>query len=800
MIKNYFKIAWRNLRRNKIFSAINILGLSAGLACCVLIFLFIQYEFSYDKFHRNEKNIYRIISEGEGPDGRTRLAVSPAPWAPFMKKDFPEIRSYTRLLKAEKTDIGRPGEKHFHDTGLLYADSTFFDVFSVELEAGTSLQALSEPNSIVLTRETAERYFGNEDPLGKTLEVNTFVGQVTVQVTAIAKSFPPNSHFRFNSLVSMHTLGDMDHFWGYHMFHSYLLLKDNSSARELERKFPAFVEKHIIQNPKADGKYDIRLQPLASIHLYSDRVGELAVNGDINYIYVFAGIAIFILLIACFNFTNLSMARSLTRAKEVGLRKVAGADRLQLFRQFLGETIWFAFLSMILSVILVFLVLPEFNRFAERQLSLDLGHNYGLMLTLILLVITVGVLAGFYPAAILSGFRPVEILKGKFVRSDKGAPFRKFLVTLQFTVSIGLIGCTLLVNRQLNFLRNKKTGFDKENVLVVTLPKSTDLAKMDSFRTALQNESSILEAGASSEIPGVNIPVNLVNDGSSDLSRAYSMQMLFVDQDFVKTMKMKMIAGRSLARDYPTDETEGFIINEEAVEKMGWQSPDQAIGKTIQWILPDKVLKKGKVLGVVENFNINPLKSAVQPLVMHYSALRFQYFYIRFNQGDVRNITEIVEKKFNEFYPQQSFEYNFLDENIQAMYRNESRLQIMFSSFSFLAILICSLGILGLSLYSIQQKTMDIGIRKVLGASVLGITTGLLKEFIKPVLIASVVATPVAWYAMNKWLQDFAYRISIEWWIFAFAGLVTIVIALLTVSFQAIKAAMANPVKALRTE
>jgi len=764
------------------------------------MFLFIQHELSYDKFNANAKNIYRLTSEAEGPNGRTNLAVTPAPWAPLMKKDYGEIRNFTRLLKAEKTDIGQPGQRHFYESDLLYADSTFLDIFSVKLEKGNAKEALQQPNSIILASETARKYFGDEDPIGKTLEVNSFVGIFNVQVTAVAKKLPANSHFRFNSLVSLQTLGDLNNFWAFHMFQTYLLLNDNSSAAQLEKKLPGFVNKYIINNPQADGRQDIHLQPLTAIHLHSNMTGEIGINGDITYIYVFAGVAIFILLIACFNFTNLSTARSLTRAKEVGLRKVVGAHRKQLLGQFLGETILFAFISLILALVISSLVLPVFNQLSARELHIDFSKNYQLVILLIVLVAGVGAFAGLYPAAVLSAFKPIEVLKGKFMKGSKGVSFRKVLVTLQFVVSITLIASTILVTRQLNFLQNKKIGFDKENVLVLTLPKDMDSTRLASFKASLLGERFIFSVAGSSVLPGVNIPVNQVNDGNIDLSKAYSMQMLSIDQDFVTTMKMKLLAGRNFATDHPTDKTEGFIINEEAVKKLGWKDASSAIGKTIQWVRPDVVLKKGIVLGVVENFNITPLRSGVQPLVMHYSPLRFQYLYVRFNQSNAKALTGIVGKKFSEFYPKQSFEYSFLDDNLNAMYSNEQRLGSIFSYFSLLAILIACFGVLGLSLYSIQQRIKEIGIRKVLGAGVLSITAGLLKEFVKPVCIAAIIATPVAWYAMNKWLEHFAYRINISWWVFVAAGAQALVIAILTIGIQSIKAAIANPVRSLRTE
>ena len=800
MIKNYFKTAWRNLWRNKIFSAINIFGLSIGLACCILMFLFIQHELSYDKFNVNAKNIYRIFSIPVDSKDKKELAVTPAPWAPLMKKDYPEIKEYVRLLRDEKMVIGQPGEQHFYEKDIFYADSTFFNVFSVELERGDVKKALERPNSIILTEESAQKYFGDADPIGKTLEINSFVGSVDVEVTAIAKKVPASSHFQFSSLISVQTLGDMSNFWAYHMFQSYILLNERTSPKEIEKKFIDFNNKYIANNPQADGKQDIFLQPLTDIHLHSNMTGEVGVNSDIAYVYVFAGVAIFILLIACFNFTNLSTARSLSRAKEVGLRKVVGAERSQLVKQFLGEAGFFAMISLAIALAIAYLVLPVFNQLSDRQLSLDLNRNLSLVIMLFLLILFVGLSAGIYPAVILSSFKPVEVLKGKLFKTTKKISFGRVLVTLQFVVSIVLIAATILVNQQLKFLQNKKLGFDKDNLVVLTLPKNLDTARLETFKTSLINNPGIRAVAASQSIPGPIIPVNQVNDGNADLTKALSMQMLFTDVDFVRTMNMKIIAGRDFSKDHPTDRTEGFILNEEAVKKSGWSSPADAIGKTFQWVIPNAVLKSGKVIGVVQDFNITPLKTAVQPLVMHIQPIRFQYLYIRFDQSKAENVISTIEKTFNQFYANQSFEYSFLDDTLAMMYKNERKLGTIFSYFSSLAILIACMGVLGLSLYSIRQRIKEIGIRKVIGASVTSITGLLIKEFIQPVLIATLIAVPIVWYGMNKWLEDFAYRITISWWIFAVAGALALIIAIFTVSLQAIKAAMANPVKSLRTE
>jgi putative ABC transport system permease protein len=532
MIRNYFKIAWRNLWKNKIFSAINILGLSAGLACCILIFLFIQHELSYDKFNAQAKNIYRLTSVMQGAGGETNLAVTPAPWAPMMKKDFPEIREFTRLLKDEKVVIGEPGKQHFYETQMIYADSTLFNVFSVALEQGETRLSLDKPNSIVLTKATAKKYFGDENPIGKTLEVSSFSRNFTVQVTAIAAELPATSHFKFNCIVSMQTLGDLSAMWAFHMFQSYLLLNDHALPSALESKFPGFVDKYITNNPQADGKNDIHLQPLTDIHLRSNFVGEIDTNGNINYVYVFGGVALFILLIACFNFTNLTTAGSLKRAKEVGLRKVVGAEKKQLLSQFLGETVLFALIALAVAILLAYLVLPLFSQLAGRDLSIDFRNNYSLLLLLVVLVLGVGLLAGLYPAVVLSGFRPIEVLKGKFLKTGKGVSFRKILVTVQFAVSIALIASTIIATRQLNFLQTKNPGFNKENVAIITLPKDGDSSRREGFKNALLLNHDIRYVAGSSAVPSDKTAVNQVNDGSTDLSKAISMQMLFTDIDY----------------------------------------------------------------------------------------------------------------------------------------------------------------------------------------------------------------------------------------------------------------------------
>jgi putative ABC transport system permease protein len=471
-----------------------------------------------------------------------------------------------------------------------------------------------------------------------------------------------------------------------------------------------------------------------------------------------------------------------------------------LIKQFLGESIFVSVVALLLSLLITTLVLPLFNQLSERSLSLSLSNNFYLILLLVLLVLFVGTAAGIYPAFVLSSFKPTEVLKGKFIRSFKGDMLRKVLVSFQFIISIALIASTIIVYRQLQYMQTKNPGFNKEQVLVVTLPKNSEAEKLAALKTSLSNNSRITSASAASTLPGVIIPVNMVHTENTNPGQNASMQMLFVDEDFVRTMQMKIVAGRSFSKKFATDENEGFILNEEAVKQSGWQTPEQAIGKKFEWVMPDRVLKSGKIIGVVKDFNIAPLKSAVQPLVMHIAPNRFQYLFVRYNNLTPTTAINITQKKFKEIYATQPFEYNFLDDTVNSLYKSEAKMGNVFEYFSVLAILIACLGILGLSVYSIHQRTKEIGIRKVLGANTAGVVAELSKDFLKPVIIAAIIAAPVAYFAMNKWLQSFAYRINIDWWMFAVAGLIALLIALITVSFQAIKAAIANPVKSLRTE
>ncbi|MDB5211732.1 MAG: hypothetical protein JWQ30_2559 [Sediminibacterium sp.] len=800
MIQNYFKIAWRNISKNKIFSAINIFGLAVGFTCCLLIALFIRNEISFDKFHTHAASIYRLTSIPKATNGTAaELAVTPSPWAPRMKQDYPEIKEFARLLKSDKTSITTPSKENYYESDILFADSTFFNVFSFSLLNGDSKHALDRPNTIVLAKETARKYFGNTDPVGKTLVTTTPFGPAfNLEITGVVDEAPANSHFKFKGLISMRTLGDISNMWQYHMFTTYFVLASGVGKNDLESKFKDFNTKYIANNSNADGPQEIHLQALTDIHFHSQMTGEIGVNSSDTYVYLFSAIAFFVLVIACLNFINLSTVQSLKRAKETGLRKVIGAGRMQLVKQFLGESVLITLLAFIFSLMLAFLFLPVFNRLADRALQLDLIRDYRLIVSFFVLAIVIGIISGIYPAYIQSSFKPVDVLKNQHIKLSGGNLLRKSLVTFQFVISIGLMAGTLLVYKQLQFIKNKDLGFNKDGTFIISVPTGTDGTKIETFKNVLLQHQGIVAGAAASTLPGTQIPINLTHTGTSEKDK--SMQMLFVDHDFIKATQMQVIAGRSFSKQFATDSAEGFILNRAAVAGSGWKTPQEAIGKTFQWKNPNAILKNGKVVGVVEDFNITPLKSSVQPLVMHILPRRFQYLYVRYKDIAISDVVALSTKEFKSSFPNLPFEYTFLDERINSLYAAETKLGTIFGYFAGLAILLACLGILGLSVYATQRRTKEIGIRKILGASIAGICKELSKEFLKPVLIASIIASPVAWWGMHKWLEGFAYKAAISWWIFAIAGMTGILIALLTVSFHAIKAATANPVKSLRTE
>ena len=808
MLSNYLKIAWRNLLKNKGLSFINIFGLALGLASFILIVLYVSDELSYDCFHKNANRIYRIHSDIRFGGTDMSMAVSADPMGAALKKDYPQIEEFTRLYASEGSKLFKKGNTYITETRVTYADSTFFDVFTFPSLAGNTKTALNEPNTVVINETTAKKYFGSTaSAMGKMMECNDN-GTKLYKVTAVIKDLPKNSHFIFDMFLSM---DNVDYAFGSylsHNFHTYLLLKPGADYKAVEKNFPQYVDKYVLPSAKAfmqiesmkdfeksGNRLSYSLMPLTNIHLHSARGVELGVNGAIQYVYIFGAVALFILLIACINFMNLSTARSASRAKEVGIRKVLGTEKKSLIQQFLAESILTSFIAMVLAVLCTWGSLGWFNTLAGKEFYMSELLQPKIVLFLLLIPIVVGLVAGSYPAFFLSAFKPISVLKGKINSGFAKSNLRSSLVVFQFFASILLITSTLIIYKQLNYIQSVKIGFNKEQVLIVD-NTSMGTSTAEAFKNQVAKLSGVKEASFAGYLP-VNNSSRSDNTWSTESvmneKNGFNMQNWKVDYDYIPTLGMQMLKGRNFSREYGGDST-ALIINEATAALIG----GNPIGKKL-YSSNDNGPLIYTIIGVVKNFNYESLRKNVSPLCFRLGNNRWASAY-RVETKDIKSLLAQVETNFKRLSPGMPFHYSFLDESFTAMYRDEQRVAKVAFSFSFLAILIACLGLFGLATYMAEQRTKEIGIRKVLGASVSGIIQMLSKDFIKLVLIACVFAIPLAWWVMNKWLQDFAYRINIGWWVFAAAGLIVLLIALLTVSSQAVKAALSNPVKSLRTE
>jgi putative ABC transport system permease protein len=806
MFKNYFIVAVRNLQRHKGYSLINILGLAIGLACCITIFLFVRDELRYDTFHANADRIYRIQNNTSSDGHQRQMASTPPAFGPTLKQVFPEVQQSVRLFDLRQQLVTYEDKKYF-EKGFLLADSTIFDVFTLPLALGNPREALSGPNSLVISESVARKYFGNQNPLNKEL---TLGGTIKMRITGVLKELPAHSHLKINALGSLNFLklwgvpASRLESWRWQMTYTYVLLPAGYDAARLEAKLPALLKQYA--EPKLEGgHYEARLQPLRNIHLHSTGLEfDIAQTGDIRYVYAFSAIALFALIIACFNFMNLSTARSAQRAKEVGLRKVIGADRMQLVGQFLGESVILAVIALILSLVLVSLALPAFNEWSGKNLSLSpvlqpLGMG-GLLAT----ALVVGLLAGSYPALFLSAFRPVKVMKGDLGLGGKGSySFRQVLVVMQFVVSTALIIATGIVFTQLRYIQQKNLGFAKEQL--VFLPMRTDEMQQNykAVTQELLRNPNITGATASYGVPGgahagegINLP------GRAD---QYSINMYLVDHNYIPTMGMELVAGRNFSEAFGTDEEEAFILNETAVKDLGWGKPADALGREINWNkwvgkTEADTVKRGRVIGVVKDFHFKSFHQKIEPLVLHIFPAGFNEFVVRIRPENSAATLGFLEQKWARLAPNWPFDYKFLDDQFAKLYESEQAFGRLFGVFTGLSIFVACLGLFGLASFTAQQRTKEIGVRKVLGASVGSIVALLSKDFLKLVGIAFLLAAPLAWYFMGQWLQNFVYRVEMGWWIFALAGGLALLIALLTISFQSIKAALNNPVRSLRSE
>jgi putative ABC transport system permease protein len=804
MLKNYLKIAARNFLKYKAYSFINVAGLAIGIACCVLMLLYVQKELSYDRFHQNAERIYRVIVD-ESNEGNVRhLANTYAPLAPALQAEFPEISRIVRFFPHSVT-VERDEQKRFQEEHFFFVDSTVFEVFSFAFMRGDPGAALHEPNALVITAAVAHKYFGDENPVGQIL---TIENRLDLKITGVLQNVPHNSHVDFDFLANINSASALMGNWlltrGWHWppMYTYVLLPQNYSASAIENRMPELVREHLPKDLAS--RQALRLQPLTDIHLHSDLENEIAPTSNIAYVYVFSAIAAFVLLIACFNFMNLATARAAKRAKEVGLRKVIGAQRGQLIKQFLGESLFYAVLALLLALVLVEVFLPTFNTLLGKQIEMSYTNNLGVVFGLLALTLIVGVLAGSYPALFLARFRPVQALHGKALSGIGGRSplrLRAVLVVVQFVISIGLIVVTLVVNEQAQFIQNKRLGFDKERLVVVSLRDEAMQQNLAAIKNALLSQSGVSDVTTISNFPWEQGYYDFyIRAEGMKADEKFNMPTLLVDHDFIRAFGMEIVAGREFSKEHTTDAQEAFILNEAAVKKLGW---DSAIGKKIEMeAVASGKPRAGRVIGVVKDFHLRSLHYEIEPLVMLVSP-ELYYFDNLAIRLDAKNIPQTLaglEQQWRELAPHRPFECFFLDEVFDKLYRKEQKLAQVFRYFSAIAIFVGCLGLFGLASFIAEQKTKEIGIRKVLGASVAGIVGLLSKDFAKLILLANVITWPGAYYAMNRWLQGFAYRIDLELVTFLIAGALALALALLTISFQAVKAALANPVEALRYE
>jgi putative ABC transport system permease protein len=812
MIKNYLKIAWRNLLKNKTFSLINIAGLASGLACFILIALYVADELSYDRYNEKASRIYRINSDIVFGGNKLHMAVTADPMGAIMKKDYPEVEQYTRIYGSSGAKLVKKGSTFINEQNVAHADSTLFDVFTLPAISGDTKNALNEPNTVVITESTAKKYFGTADAVGKTIETNDNTSTL-YKVTAVIKDIPHNSHFNFDFIFSM---DNADYQWGQftsHNFHTFLLLKPGVNYKTFEKNFPQFIDKYIMpqvrqfmniksmeEMEKAGNKLQYSLMPLTDIHLHSDRFPELGVNGSIQYVYIFSAVALFVLLLACVNFMNLSTARSASRAKEVGIRKVLGTEKKSLIRQFLTESTLMAAISMVLAITIVWATMSYFNNLSGKNLAITDLFKPGYFVWLLLLPLIVGLLAGSYPAFYLSSFKPITVLKGKMNEGFKKSSLRNVLVVFQFGTSIMLIVGTIIVYRQLGFIQTKKLGFNKDQVLVVNNTYALG-EKATAFKNEISKMSGVSGATFASFLPVANSSRNdntYSKEAVMDIKNSLSAQTWQIDYDYIKTLGMEMVSGRNFSKEYGSD-SNAIIINETAAKVLGYDNP---LGKKLYTNYQDQSgtrLMSYNIIGVVKNFHYESLKQTVGPLLFRLQNSTGATAF-KITTSNVQGLVKNIESKWKTMASGMPFSYQFLDDSFDSMYREEQRTGKLGLTFAVIAILIACLGLFGLSTYMAEQRIKEIGVRKVLGASVSNITAMLSKDFIKLVLLSAVIALPLSWWFMSKWLQDFAYRIDISWWIFALAGIIALLIAVLTVSSQAIKAALSNPVKSLRTE
>lgn len=804
MIKSYFKIAWRNIVRNKAFSAINIVGLALGIAACILILQYVAFELSFDNFHANGDQIYRVRQDryNEGKLS-TEWAAGAFAVGNSFKEAYPEVEDYVKLINRGSMVLDH-GERSFKVEKVYISSSSFFSVFSYPLLNGNPKTALTETNTVVLSASVASKLFGNENPVGKIIQINK---RKSAKVTGVFEDMPANTHFKTDILISYATFvsevkpNNPDLAWQWDGCLTYLKLRKGTDIPKLEAKFPALVDKLAGEEHKKYNSAAVYLlQPLKDIHLYSHLMMEAEPNGDGNTVYLLLGIAFFIVVIAWVNYINLSTARAINRAREVGVRKAVGSQRSQLIGQFMMESVLLNGLAVVLALILVALSLPKFNEISGQQLSFALLGSRMFWLPLITLFIVGAFFSGLYPAFVLSGFKPVVVLKGKVSTSTKRILLRKSLVVFQFAASLFLLVGTLTVFQQIRYMRQQSLGINIDQTLVINPPivadDSTFMRQMSAFKDELLRQSGVKSVTASTVVPGQPSQWNAggIRLKGTDESAGKQYRIIGVDYDFLKTYDLKLVSGRNFSKEFGSD-PKAVIFNKMAVKQLGFSNPEQAIGKEINFW--GEIFT---IVGVTDNFHQQSLKDAYEPLIIRLIPDIRGYFSVKLSTGQANTSVAGIQSEWNRFFPGNPFEYSFLDDRFNDQYKADQRFGQVFGVFTGLAILVACLGLFGLASFTTAQRTKEIGIRKVLGSSVYAIVEMLYREFAILILISFLISAPLAWFATSRWLNGYAFRTDIQWWLFAAPFVLVLVIALLTVSFQSIKAALMNPVKSLKSE
>lgn len=802
MFQHFFKVAYRNLLRRKAYTFINITGLAVGMACCLLIAFYVLNELSYDKYHPKADRIYRVTQtfrvahEGETlppPEPQDYQVWGCAPVGPALAADFPVIEKVVRFMSPNSLLL-QYGDKRFQEDNLVYMDSTAFDVFGWKMLEGDPHTALEDVNSIVLTKSVAEKYFGNASAVGKTM---TYENSGVFIVTGVMEDIPPNSQFSFSALISMATYKsirpEVFNAWGYVDFYTFLLLKPGTSIKTIEARAAEFLKKN-----NNDKGYTIAFEKFTDAYLHSKASRQPGPTGNLMNVYIFSIVGIFILVLACINFMNLSTARSMERAREVGVRKVLGANQQGLIRQFLAESVMLSLLAAIVGILLARLSLPLISELSGKPFIGETFFSWYLLLTVIGFALLIGVISGIYPALFLAAFRPIKVLKSSINSPSGGVNIRRGLVVFQFTLSMSLIAATGIVYAQLKHLRSHDLGFTRDQMLVIDFGADEAVqAKIETIKNVFRQQRSVLSVSASRAVPGEFLPNAYTEIQSPQGPMVGNSPLLYeIDNDFVGNFNLKMVAGRSYSRDFPADSANALIVNETAARLFGYANAADIVGKRFsQWG------REGHVIGVVKDFNFRSLHQAIEPLALRYADRNvYGRLTLHVQSNNMQATIAQLKKVWDDVAPQRPFIYNFLDDSFNSQYQADVHFGGLFTLFSALAIFVACLGLFGLATYSAELRTREIGIRKVLGSSVGNIISLLSKDFIRLVIIAILIAVPISWYVMSRWLNDFAYRVKIGAAIFIESGLLLVFVALLTISWQAIKAALANPVHALRAE